>query len=64
VVRLALAAILLLQQPIPTGGPLPDVRGFNDKINDPEAVSKITVVVRHVAGQVYVIAGAGPRSVS
>jgi cyclase len=47
------------QQDIPTGGPIPDVRGFNDKVNDPAEVAKIKVVVRHVAGQVYVIAGAG-----
>jgi glyoxylase-like metal-dependent hydrolase (beta-lactamase superfamily II) len=47
------------QEAIPTGGPIPDVRGFNGKITDPEAVSKISVVVRHVAGQVYVVAGAG-----
>jgi len=47
------------QQEIPPLGPIPDVRGFNDKVNDPEAVAKIKVVVRHVAGQVYVIAGAG-----
>ncbi len=40
-------------------GPIPDIRGFNDKVNDPAAVAKVKVVVRHVAGQVYVIAGAG-----
>ena len=47
------------QQGIPELGPIPDVRGFNDKVNDPAEVAKIKVVVRHVAGQVYVIAGAG-----
>src|SRR5262245_50923512 len=47
------------QQTIPTGGPIPDIRGFNDRVTDPEAVSKISVVVRRVAGQVYVVAGAG-----
>lgn len=47
------------QQAIPTGGPISDIRGFNSKITDPAAVSDITVVVRHVAGQVYVVAGAG-----
>lgn len=46
-------------QGIPELGPIPDVRGFNDKINDPAAVAKINVVVRHVRGQVWVIAGAG-----
>ena len=65
--RGALAALCALvscgavssQQRIPTGGPIPDVRGFNNKVNDREATSKISVVVRHVAGKVYVIAGAG-----
>ncbi len=47
------------QVAIPTGGPIPDIRGFNNRVNDPEAVADIEVVVRHVAGQVYVIAGAG-----
>jgi cyclase len=47
------------QQRIPTGGVIPDVRGFNNKISDPEETSKISVVVRHVAEKVYVIAGAG-----
>ena len=50
---------LAASQAIPTGGPLPDVRGFNNKIEDPAETSQITVVVRHVAGQVYVVAGAG-----
>ena len=35
------------------------MRGFNNKITDPAETSKIKVVVRHVAGRVYVIAGAG-----
>ena len=47
------------QQDIPPLGPIPDIRGFNDKVNDPAEVAKVKVVVRHVAGQVYVIAGAG-----
>ena len=47
------------QEAIPTGGPIPDIRGFNSQVNDPEAVAAIEMVVRHVAGQVYVIAGAG-----
>ena len=49
----------LPQEVIPTGGPIPDIRGFNSRVNDPEAVAAIEVIVRHVAGQVYVIAGAG-----
>jgi cyclase len=49
----------LSQEAIPTGGPIPDIRGFNSRVTDPEAVAAIEVVVRHVAGQVYVIAGAG-----
>ena len=49
----------LSQEAIPTGGPIPDIRGFNSRVTDPEAVATIEVVVRHVAGQVYVIAGAG-----
>ncbi len=47
------------QEAIPTGGPIPDIRGFNSQVNDPEAVAAIEMVVRQVAGQVYVIAGAG-----
>ena len=65
--RIVLAAISVVlfcgpaisQQAIPTGGPIPDIRGFNDRVSDPEAVSKISIVVRHVAGKVYVVAGAG-----
>src|SRR5438552_6210445 len=45
---------------IPTGGPIPDRRGFLG-VNDPRYpdVIKNGVVTRRVAGQVYVIAGAG-----
>ena len=65
--RYALAAIFVVllgvtsvvQQQIPAGGPIPDRRGFNNRINDPKAVAEVTVIVRHVAGQVYVVAGAG-----
>jgi glyoxylase-like metal-dependent hydrolase (beta-lactamase superfamily II) len=53
------SSVVLTQQAIPDGGPIPDVRGFNNKINDPKETSKISVVVRHVAGKVYVVAGAG-----
>ncbi len=67
VARFALAAVFGILsgtvassgQAIPTGGPIPDIRGFNNRITDPEAVSEISVVVRHVAGGVYVVAGAG-----
>jgi glyoxylase-like metal-dependent hydrolase (beta-lactamase superfamily II) len=52
-------AAVFSQQRIPTGGPIPDVRGFNNKITNPAETSKINVVVRHVAGKVFVIAGAG-----
>jgi hypothetical protein len=52
-------SIVFPAQRIPSGGPIPDVRGFNNKITDPAEASKIKVVVRHVAGKVYVIAGAG-----
>jgi cyclase len=61
----ALCVVLLgvtvaVQQQIPTGGPIPDRRGFQG-VNDPRYpdVVKNGVVTRHVAGQVYVIAGAG-----
>jgi len=54
------ATALVAQRPaIPTGGPIPDLRGFNNKVDDPAATSVVEVIVRHVAGQVYVIAGAG-----
>jgi cyclase len=44
---------------IPTGGPIPDRRGFNNKVDDPKATGEVTEVVRKVAGNIYVIAGAG-----
>lgn len=50
---------LAAQSTIPTGGPLPDRRGFNNSVNNPALTSTVEVIVRHVAGQVYVIAGAG-----
>jgi cyclase len=52
-------SVVFSAQRIPSGGPIPDVRGFNNKITDRTETSKINVVVRHVAGRVYVIAGAG-----
>ena len=47
------------QQQIPTGGPIPDRRGFNSCVGYPELTSQVQEVVRRVAGNVYVIAGAG-----
>ncbi len=47
------------QPPIPRGGPIPDRRGFNNSVNNAALTSAVEVIVRHVAGQVYVIAGAG-----
>lgn len=63
-VMLVVLALLIgtagaVQQGIQTGGPIPDKRGFNNRVNDPKAVAEVTVVVRKVAGNVYVIAGAG-----
>ena len=57
---LMLGVTVAVQQQIPTGGPIPDRRGFQG-VNDPRYpdVVKNGVVTRHVAGQVYVIAGAG-----
>ena len=57
---ICLGATVATQRPaIPTGGPIPDRRGFNFRVNDPTAVAEVQVITRHVAGQVYVIAGAG-----
>lgn len=56
---LAASMVAAAQPSIPTGGPIPDRRGFNTRVNDPAAVAEVDVIVRHVAGQVYVIAGAG-----
>lgn len=53
------SALVAFQSEIPTGGPIPDRRGFNFKVTDPKAVAEVQVVVRHVAGKVYVVAGAG-----
>ena len=58
------------RQQIPTGGPIPDRRGFNNSVDDPKLTSPVEEVVRRVAGNVYVIAGArgnievqaGPRA--
>lgn len=47
------------QQGIQTGGPIPDRRHFNGSVGIPEAVSRVEWVVRKVAGNVFVLAGAG-----
>ena len=47
------------QQGIQTGGPIPDRRHFNGSVGIPEAVAKVEWVTRKVAGNVYVLAGAG-----
>ena len=57
-----LAALLTAraaQREIPTGGPIPDRRGFNNSVDDPKLTSPVEEVVGRVAGNVYVIAGAG-----
>jgi cyclase len=62
---LASTSVILLvsavsaQQQIPTGGPIPDRRGFNNSVNDRKLTDPVGEVVRRVAGNVYVIAGAG-----
>jgi len=57
---LLVAAAVAQRAGILTGGPIPDRRGFQG-VNDPryQDVIKNGVVTRRVAGQVYVIAGAG-----
>src|SRR5689334_7217439 len=55
----SLAAFGAVQQNIPTGGPIPDGRGFNIRVDDAKAVAAVKVIVRKVAGNMYVIAGAG-----
>ena len=54
------ATAAMQRREIPTGGPIPDRRGFQG-VNDPRYpdVVRNGVVTRRVAGQVYVIAGAG-----
>src|SRR5262249_62199362 len=54
-----LVSAVTAQQQIPTGGPIPDRRGFNNSVNDPKLTDPVEEVVRKVAGNVYVIAGAG-----
>ncbi len=47
------------QPQIPTGGRIPDRRGFNNSVDDPKLTDPVEEVVRRVSGNVYVIAGAG-----
>jgi glyoxylase-like metal-dependent hydrolase (beta-lactamase superfamily II) len=54
-----LVSAVSAQQQIPTGGPIPDRRGFNNSVNDPKLTNPVEEVVRRVAGNVYVIAGTG-----
>src|SRR5262245_54635954 len=54
-----LVSALTAQQQIPTGGRIPDRRGFNNSVDDPKLTSQVEEVVKKVAGNVYVIAGAG-----
>ena len=53
--------VALSQVPIPEKGPIPDERGFQP--TDADRVAKVKMVVRHIAGQAYVIAGAGGNMV-
>jgi glyoxylase-like metal-dependent hydrolase (beta-lactamase superfamily II) len=50
-----------LSGPIPTGGPIPDNRGF--RTDDKARVAKVEIVTRHISGQAYVVAGAGGNMV-
>ena len=52
-----LCGVALSQEPIPEKGPIPDDRGFQP--TNPDRVAKVKMVVRHIAGQASVIAGAG-----
>jgi cyclase len=54
-----LGGVASAQQQILTGGPIPDRRGFNNSVDDLKLTSPVEEVVRRVAGNVYVIAGAG-----
>ncbi|HLK46591.1 MAG TPA: MBL fold metallo-hydrolase [Bryobacteraceae bacterium] len=70
--RTVLASILVVllvsagtaQSQIPTGGPIPDRRGFNNSVDDRKLTDPVEEVVRRVAGNVYVIAGAGGNIVA
>jgi glyoxylase-like metal-dependent hydrolase (beta-lactamase superfamily II) len=58
---LCVCGTALSQEPIPEKGPIPDDRGFQP--TNPDRVAKVKVVVRHIQGQAYVIAGAGGNMV-
>jgi glyoxylase-like metal-dependent hydrolase (beta-lactamase superfamily II) len=58
-IAVSFAAFGAAGQQIPTGGPIPDRRGFNNSVDDPKLTSPVEEVVRKVAGNIYVIAGAG-----
>lgn len=53
-----------MAQQIQTGGPIPDRRGFNGSVDNPQLTGPVEEVVRRVAGNVYVIAGAGGNIVA
>jgi cyclase len=59
IILVSLASVLTAQQQIPTGGRIPDRRGFNNSVDNPKLTDPVEEVVRRVAGNVYVIAGAG-----
>jgi cyclase len=59
ILAMCAGALAAVQQNIPVGGPIPDGRGFNIRVDDPVAVAAVKVIVRKVAGNVYVVAGAG-----
>jgi len=48
-----LVSAVTAQQQIPTGGRIPDRRGFNNSVDDPKLKSQVDEVVRKVAGNVY-----------
>ena len=50
-----------LSGPIPTGGPIPDNRGF--RTEDKARVAQVQILTRRISGQAYVIAGAGGNMV-
>src|SRR5262245_7727423 len=59
ILAMCAGALAAAQQNIPVGGPIPDGRGFNIRVDDPVAVAAVKVIVRKVAGNIYVVAGAG-----
>jgi hypothetical protein len=49
----SLVSAVTTQQQSPTGGRIPDRRGFNNSVDDPKLTSQVDEVVRKVAGNVY-----------